>query len=155
MKGRILVMDKKAFTKVIQEKFKIVRTEAGYTQDSMSQTVGLSKKTLVQIEKERIVPNWTTCVSICALFRDSDILTSTFGGDPLELAQVLSRGNAHYPQYNKEMLYWEKLEEKDGWRLEKNKMNDLYRVVNADNLAEHASYLERQAVTFFKQKTSE
>lgn len=92
-------MDKKTFTKVIQEKFKIVRTEAGYTQDSMSQTVGLSKKTLVQIEKERIVPNWTTCISVCALFRDSDILTSTFGGDPLELAQVLSRGSASYPQY--------------------------------------------------------
>lgn len=145
-------MDKKTFTKVIQEKFKIVRTEAGYTQDSMSQTVGLSKKTLVQIEKERIVPNWTTCISVCALFRDSDILTSTFGGDPLELAQVLSRGSASYPQYNKEILYWETLEEKDGWRLEKNKMNDLYRVVNKNNQPEHASYLGRQATMFFKQK---
>src|SRR5699024_9107163 len=103
-------MDKKTFTKVIQEKFKIVRTEAGYTQDYMSQTVGLSIKTLVQIEKERIVPNLTTCISVCAIYRDSDILTSTFGGDRLELGQISSRGSASYLQYNKEILYWETLE---------------------------------------------
>jgi DNA-binding XRE family transcriptional regulator len=35
-----------------------VRIEAGYTQDTMAQTIGLSKKTLVQIEKERVLPNW-------------------------------------------------------------------------------------------------
>lgn len=148
-------MDREAFTKVIQSKFKIIRTEAGYTQDSMSQTVGLSKKTLVQIEKERIIPNWTTCVSICALFRDSDILTSTFGGDPLELAQVLSRGNAFYPDYLKESLYWETVEEKEGWTLQRNKMNDLHRVLDPENRPVHASYLERQSITYFKQKTKD
>lgn len=148
-------MDRDAFTKVIQSKFKIIRTEAGYTQDSMSQTVGLSKKTLVQIEKERIIPNWTTCVSICALFRDSDTLTSTFGGDPLELAQVLSRGNAFYPDYLKESLYWETVEEKEGWTLQRNKMNDLHRVLNPENRPVHASYLERQSITYFKQKTKD
>ena len=148
-------MDREAFTKVIQSKFKIIRTEAGYTQDSMSQTVGLSKKTLVQIEKERIIPNWTTCVSICALFRDSDTLTSTFGGDPLELAQVLSRGNAFYPDYLKESLYWETIEEKDGWTLQRNKMNDLHRVLDPENRPVHASYLERQSITYFKQKTKD
>ncbi|HLR39665.1 MAG TPA: transcriptional regulator [Jeotgalicoccus sp.] len=148
-------MDREAFTKVIQSKFKIIRTEAGYTQDSMSQTVGLSKKTLVQIEKERIIPNWTTCVSICALFRDSDTLTSTFGGDPLELAQVLSRGNAFYPDYLKESLYWETVEEKEGWTLQRNKMNDLHRVLNPENRPVHASYLERQSITYFKQKTKD
>lgn len=148
-------MDREALTKVIQSKFKIIRTEAGYTQDSMSQTVGLSKKTLVQIEKERIIPNWTTCVSICALFRDSDTLTSTFGGDPLELAQVLSRGNAFYPDYLKESLYWETVEEKEGWTLQRNKMNDLHRVLNPENRPVHASYLERQSITYFKQKTKD
>ncbi len=66
-------MDKQTFTEMLQSKFKMVRTEAGYTQDSMSQTIGLSKKTLVQIEKERILPNWTTCISLCALFRDSEV----------------------------------------------------------------------------------
>jgi Predicted transcriptional regulators len=71
-------MDKQEFTEILQSKFKIVRTEAGYTQDAMSHTIGLSKKTLVQIEKERILPNWTTCISLCALFRDSEVLTNIF-----------------------------------------------------------------------------
>ena len=57
-------MDRQSFTDLIQTKFKMVRIEAGYTQDTMAQTIGLSKKTLVQIEKERVLPNWTTCVSI-------------------------------------------------------------------------------------------
>ncbi|EYQ12166.1 hypothetical protein W248_01309 [Staphylococcus aureus DAR1883] len=69
-------MDRQSFTDLIQTKFKMVRIEAGYTQDTMAQTIGLSKKTLVQIEKERVLPNWTTCISICALFRDSEVLNS-------------------------------------------------------------------------------
>ncbi len=44
-------MDRQSFTDLIQTKFKMVRIEAGYTQDTMAQTIGLSKKTLVQIEK--------------------------------------------------------------------------------------------------------
>ena len=86
-------MDRQSFTDLIQTKFKMVRIEAGYTQDTMAQTIGLSKKTLVQIEKERVLPNWTTCVSICALFRDSDVLNSTFGCDPLEIVQTISRNH--------------------------------------------------------------
>ena len=83
-------MDRQSFTDLIQTKFKMVRIEAGYTQDTMAQTIGLSKKTLVQIEKERVLPNWTTCISICALFRDSEVLNSTFGCDPLEIVQEIT-----------------------------------------------------------------
>ena len=45
-------MDRQSFTDLIQTKFKMVRIEAGYTQDTMAQTIGLQKKTLVQIEKK-------------------------------------------------------------------------------------------------------
>lgn len=37
-------MDRQSFTDLIQTKFKMVRIEAGYTQDTMAQTIGLSKK---------------------------------------------------------------------------------------------------------------
>ncbi|AKG74438.1 XRE family transcriptional regulator XdrA [Salinicoccus halodurans] len=146
-------MDKQAFTEILQSKFKMVRTEAGYTQDSMSHTIGLSKKTLVQIEKERILPNWTTCISLCALFRESEVLTNTFGGDPLELAQVISRGHCVYPNYESEAVYWEELETKNGFRLEYNKSNNIYRVLNPENRPVHASYIEREIRTFFLRQT--
>ena len=147
-------MDKQEFTEILQSKFKIVRTEAGYTQDAMSHTIGLSKKTLVQIEKERILPNWTTCVSLCALFRDSEVLTNIFGGDPLELTQVLSRGSAIYPNYDKENIYWETLESNNSYKLEFNKTNSIYRVLNADNQPVHASYIEREIRTYFERKSN-
>lgn len=37
-------MDRQSFTDLIQTKFKMVRIEAGYTQDTMAQTIGLSKR---------------------------------------------------------------------------------------------------------------
>ncbi|KKK35873.1 MULTISPECIES: XRE family transcriptional regulator XdrA [Salinicoccus] len=146
-------MDKQDFTEILQSKFKMVRTEAGYTQDSMSHTIGLSKKTLVQIEKERILPNWTTCISLCALFRESEVLTNTFGGDPLELAQVISRGHCVYPNYEAEAVYWEEIERKNGYSLEFNKSNNIYRVIDPDNHPVHASYIEREIRTFFMRQT--
>ena len=38
------IMDRQSFTDLIQTKFKMVRIEAGYTQDTMAQTIGLSKR---------------------------------------------------------------------------------------------------------------
>lgn len=146
-------MDKQAFTETLQAKFKMVRTEAGYTQDSMSHTIGLSKKTLVQIEKERILPNWTTCISLCALFRNSEVLTNTFSGDPLELAQVISRGHGVYPNYESESVYWEDIDSKNGFKLQFNKVNKVYRVINDENLPVHASYIEREIRTYFNKQT--
>ncbi|MFC3899636.1 helix-turn-helix transcriptional regulator [Aliicoccus persicus] len=143
-------MDKKAFVKVLQEKMKMVRTEAGYTQDTMSDTIGLSKKTLVQIEKERILPNWTTCLAISALFRDSQVLINTFGGDPLEIAQQLSRGVSAYPDREFEGIYWETLETKDNLLLEFNKKNSLYRVCGQQPRPYFTSIIEREAWSFFK-----
>lgn len=143
-------MDKNSFVKVLQTKMKIVRTEAGYTQDAMSETIGLSKKTLVQIEKERILPNWTTCLAICALFRDSQVLINTFGGDPLELAQHLSRGVGAYPDLEFEGLYWETLDTKDNLLIEYNKKTELFRVCRNQPRPHFTTGIEREAWTFFK-----
>lgn len=143
-------MDKKSFVQVLQKKMKMVRTEAGYTQDTMSETVGLSKKTLVQIEKERILPNWTTCLAICALFRDSQVLINSFGGDPLEIAQQLSRGICAYPDDESESLYWETLDTKDSLLIEYNKKNELYRVSRHMPKPLFTSSIEREAWTYFR-----
>ncbi len=143
-------MDKKSFVQVLQKKMKMVRTEAGYTQDTMSETVGLSKKTLVQIEKERILPNWTTCLAICALFRDSQVLINSFGGDPLEIAQQLSRGICAYPDIESESLYWETLDTRDSLLIEYNKKNELYRVSRHLPKPLFTSSIEREAWTYFR-----
>ncbi|TDM07465.1 XRE family transcriptional regulator XdrA [Macrococcus lamae] len=149
-------MDKQNFTDLLQTKFKMVRIEAGYTQDTMAQTIGLSKKTLVQIEKERVLPNWTTCVSLCALFRDSEVLQTTLGGDPLEVIQVISRGACAYPKNeNLDELWWETKQKEAGYTLQFNKISNLYRVIDSANQPLFGSNKEREADTFFNRRVSD
>lgn len=62
-------MDRQSFTDLIQTKFKMVRIEAGYTQDTMAQTIGLSKKTLVQIERESITKLDNLYFNLCIIQR--------------------------------------------------------------------------------------
>ncbi|UXR68937.1 MULTISPECIES: helix-turn-helix transcriptional regulator [unclassified Staphylococcus] len=144
-------MDRQSFTDLIQAKFKMVRIEAGYTQDTMAQTIGLSKKTLVQIEKERVLPNWTTCVSICALFRDSEVLNSTFGCDPLEIVQTISRNQAAYPKYSTVSdIYWETISTRGGYILQANKVSELYRVLDSDKQPIFGTAKQREAETYFQ-----
>ncbi|WP_414044485.1 XRE family transcriptional regulator XdrA [Macrococcus animalis] len=149
-------MDKQQFTDLLQTKFKMVRIEAGYTQDTMAQTIGLSKKTLVQIEKERVLPNWTTCVSLCALFRDSEVLQNTLGGDPLEVIQVISRGACAYPDKdNKNELWWTTIESDRDVILQQNKVSNLYRVLDGSTQPLYGSNKAREAEMFFNKKKNE
>ena len=91
------------------------------------------QKTLVQIEKERVLPNWTTCVSICALFRDSDVLNNTFGCDPLEIVQTISRNHCAYPNHSTTSdIYWNTIETRNGFMLQSNKVSNIYRVLNSE-----------------------
>ena len=87
-------------------------------------------KTLVQIEKERVLPNWTTCVSICALFRDSDVLNSTFGCDPLEIVQTISRNHCVIQIPQQQVIFTGILLIRNGFILQSNKVSNIYRVLN-------------------------
>jgi DNA-binding XRE family transcriptional regulator len=46
-------MNKNEFIKLLDGKLKLIRTEYGLTQDKMASVLGISKKTLVEIEKNR------------------------------------------------------------------------------------------------------
>ncbi|MDU1499421.1 MAG: helix-turn-helix transcriptional regulator [Staphylococcus epidermidis] len=124
-------MDRQSFTDLIQTKFKMVRIEAGYTQDTMAQTIGLSKKTLVQIEKERVLPNWTTCVSICALFRDSENHSTTSD------------------------IYWNTIDTRNGFILQSNKVSNIYRVLNNEKQPIFGTSKMREAETYFNRNAKE
>ena len=63
----------------VSEKVRVLRAEVGYTQDKMAEIIGLSKKTLVQIEKGRAEAGWSTVVTICALFRETETIQFLFG----------------------------------------------------------------------------
>lgn len=74
-------MNKKDFVKLVDEKLKLIRTEYGLTQDKMAAILGISKKTLIEIEKNRKSLGWTGSVALASIFSDSTILRDAIGGD--------------------------------------------------------------------------
>lgn len=68
---------------------RLLRAEAGLTQDGMAQELGISKKTLVGIEKGRSSLGWTGSAALCLLFGDSPTLRRRLAGDPRQAAAKL------------------------------------------------------------------
>lgn len=142
-------MDRQSFTDLIQTKFKMVRIEVAIRKILWLKQLAF-QKTLVQIEKERVLPNWTTCVSICALFRDSDVLNNTFGCDPLEIVQTISRNHCAYPNHSTTSdIYWNTIETRNGFMLQSNKVSNIYRVLNSEKQPIFGTSKLREAETYF------
>jgi len=128
-------MNREQLISLISEKLKLIRTEKTLTQDQMSNLLGLSKKTLVQIEKGRITTGWTTAVAICTLCRESSILQHELGGDPLEVVDLIANNGTLQPK-EKTMggyIWWKNVNEWKGYRLQQNVISQHYRILDTDN----------------------
>ncbi len=115
----------------VSEKLRLIRTEAGYTQDKMADIIGVSKKTLVQIEKGRVHANWSTVVSICALFRETETVQFLFGNEPLEVLETVAREGIDYRKM-KTMggrVWWRVLSKKNGYILQQNILSKHFRIL--------------------------
>jgi DNA-binding XRE family transcriptional regulator len=126
----------------LAKKMKLVRIENGYTQEKMAEVLGISKKTLVQIEKERILPSWTTVVAVCALFRESEIVRSSFGDDPLETITTIARDHI---EYRKERtlggkVWWKEIERKGIFRLQQNLISQHYRILDEEGYRWYSTF---------------
>ncbi|WP_406565370.1 helix-turn-helix domain-containing protein [Bacillus solitudinis] len=58
-------MEQKAVIELISDKLKLIRTEQGFTQDKMAEFLGISKKTLVQIERKKYSKLNNGCRIMC------------------------------------------------------------------------------------------
>ena len=66
-------MERVLFISQMDQKLKLIRTEYGLTQEKMADILGISKKTLVEIEKGRRSLGWTGAVALASLFSGSPI----------------------------------------------------------------------------------
>lgn len=126
-------MNKNEFINLLQNIIKNVRLEFGYNQEEMASILGISKKTLVQIEKERVPIGWSVGVAFCTIFSDSEILLETFGPNLNEIIKTLSFGN-YLSGKNKTMggkVWWTDVENKNGYRLQQNIISQHYRILDA------------------------
>lgn len=146
-------MDKQQIIETLSRKLKLVRVESGYTQDQMAEILGISKKTLVQIEKERILAGWTNVVALCALFRDSQVIQSDMGGDPLEVIETIAHNGFERRSNDKTFggkIWWEELEKKGSFRLQQNLISRHYRVLDNYDYRWFSSFDKEEALNRFE-----
>jgi DNA-binding XRE family transcriptional regulator len=140
---------------IVSEKLRLIRAEAGYTQDKMAEIVGLSKKTLVQIEKGRVLANWAVVVSICALFRETETVQFLFGSEPLEVLETVAREGIDVRKRKTfgGRIWWREISRKSGFILQQNILSKHFRIVDEDNYRVFSSQDEKYSKLRFKELT--
>ncbi len=127
-------MTKDEIIRLISERMRLIRVEVDYTQDKMAEIIGISKKTLVQIEKERNEASWTTVVAVVSLFRETLTVQTLFGGDPLEVIETVSRESIDYRK--EKMLggkmWWKDIALEKGYIFQQNMISQHYRILDDD-----------------------
>lgn len=139
----------------ISEKIKLIRTEYGFSQDKMAEIIGISKKTLVQIEKERKTLSWTAVCAVCAIFRESEILKMILSDDPVEIIEVFALQNTIKPK-NPTMggkLWWATSKKKGNYILQQNKISGHYRIINSNNMRLCSSFDKNEILKKFNEIT--
>lgn len=137
----------------VSEKLRLIRTEVGYTQDKMADIIGVSKKTLVQIEKGRVLANWSTVVSICALFRETETVQFLFGNEPLEVLETVAREGIDIRK-SKTLggrIWWRVVSKKKGYILQQNILSKHFRILDEENYRIFSSIDEKVSKQRFKE----
>lgn len=139
-------MTKKEFAAQMDGLLKAVRKEYGFTQEKMAAILGISKKTLVEIEKERRSLGWTGAAAFAAIFSESSILQETYGGELTDLVEALAFADAE-PQYPKTMggkVWWREIIKKKGYHIQQNLISGHFRLLDQEDHRLMASFeLER------------
>jgi DNA-binding XRE family transcriptional regulator len=138
---------------IVSDKIRLIRLESEYTQDKMAEIIGLSKKTLVQIEKGRVKAGWSTVVTVCALFRESETVRHLFGNEALEVLETVAREDI---EFRKERtlggkVWWKELNRKEGFILQQNIISQHFRIIDQEDYRIYSSFDEDAAVLRFQE----
>lgn len=113
----------------------------------MAEILGVSKKTLVQIEKGRISAGWAVAVACCAIFRNDETLQMALGGVPLELVDLFSAQNI-FAQGTKTLggkVWWRKVDSTGDYVLQQNIISRHYRILDSENIRWFSTFDEHEA----------
>ncbi|WZL72976.1 helix-turn-helix domain-containing protein [Clostridiaceae bacterium 35-E11] len=128
-------MDRDDFIKKMNANLKLIRNEKDFTQDRMAEMIGISKKTLVQIEKGRASLGWTGAVAVSSIFKDSKIIQMLFGGDPQDL--ILSLAFKNYEKSYESTLggkvWWRDIDIRENFKIQQNLISNHYRILDKQN----------------------
>ncbi|MBE6995515.1 MAG: helix-turn-helix domain-containing protein [Ruminococcaceae bacterium] len=128
-------MDKHRFVTEMDRQVKLVRTEYGFTQETMAKVLGLSKKTLVEIEKGRASLGWMGAVAFCSIFERSQVLAGLLGGEAEDmiLALAFAEQKPTYPKTMGGKVWWRFVETCCGYKIQQNIISQHYRALDREN----------------------
>ena len=128
-------MSKDEFIEICNKKEKLVRTEYEFSQEKMAGILGISKKTLVEIEKGRSSLGWTGSIALCSIFSESEVLGGIFGGPPDDVIKALAFTGMQ-KVYTRTMggnVWWKDLETKNGYKIQQNIISKHYRILDNED----------------------
>ncbi|WP_432353021.1 helix-turn-helix transcriptional regulator [Sporosarcina sp. A2] len=148
-------MNSEKIIELISHRALLIRTEAGYSQETMATILGISKKTLVQIEKERTLASWTVVVSMVALFVDSEIIQSLLGDAPLEVIRTIAHNGLDRPK-GKTLggkVWWKEVESQKAYRIQQNLISQHYRILDKEDYVWFSTFDETEVNKRFQELT--
>ena len=144
------------FIAACDAKLRLVRTEADLTQESMAYALGISKKTLVDIEKGRRTLGWTGAVALCSVFPGSEVIAAAFGGSPAEMIPALARAGQPVPAPESSgNPWWEVVADNGVFIIEQNVISQHYRLLTRDRTKVAASFDINDLVPVFNGPSKE
>ena len=135
-------MNRNDFIQKADDKLKLVRTEYDFNQEKMADILGISKKTLVQIEKGRSSLGWTGAIAMCTIFERSEILEAAYGGETSDIVAALAFQDSE-PKHPKTMggkIWWKTLEETHEYKVQQNIISQHYRLLDQNDRRIRASF---------------
>ena len=140
------------FIKMMDTQVKLIRSEYGLTQDKMSILLGLSKKTLVEIEKGRSSLGWTASVALASIFSNSSILINALGGnvEDIIVAIAFNEIDVKYPKTWGGKLWWKTILKKEGYMIQQNLVSHHYRLLDPLFRRHYASFALEDIKTHFE-----
>ena len=135
-------MTKEQFIHEMDRQVKLVRTEYSLTQETLARALGLSKKTLVEIEKGRSSLGWMGAVAFVSIFSNSQILSRLLGGEAEDMVLALAFDDLK-PTYPKTMggkVWWRYVESVGPYRIQQNLISQHYRALDPEDGRVYSSF---------------
>ena len=128
-------MTREDLIREMDRQVKLVRTEYGLTQEAMARALGMSKKTLVEIEKGRSSLGWMGAAAFCTVFSGSQVLARLLGGEASDMVRALAFEDLRptYPPTMGGRVWWRTIEERNGFRIQQNILSQHYRALDSQN----------------------
>lgn len=144
-------MNKEIVIDLISKNARLIRLEKGYSQEKMATVLGISKKTLVQIEKERTSIGWTNAVVVCALFQDSQILKHVLGEEPFEVIETLAHDGMDTPKIKTlgGKMFWNEIAKKGKFRVQQNVISQHFRILDDSDYRWYSTFEEEEIMNRF------